>query len=487
MSLILKLNFIGIKRILKILTSITKHGFNLLVLLDSAKDIAAEKACIEDDFIKLSYNELYQQTISLAGYLQTKHQIKATNNIVILGDNSVLFVKSLFAVSSLGTNVYLLNPNQKEDYYDFFFTKNKIDLVMGPKQNEQNFENKQIPYFCFEKDVDDIKTSINNRNQKWKSSTIVILSSGSKGKPKNEKRKLSVLQYLNPLIDIIKKLDLKGNKSVLISVPVFHGYGLAALFLSLFMNQKIRLSSTFNPEKTLTILKKEKTNCWIAVPLMIQKVTSLGKIQTTGLQKIISGGDVLPPAIVESIQQLKTIAIYNLYGTSETGVCTIATNDDLKRYPQTIGKAIMGVKTTITDTNQNLTPNDQIGNLSVKCAWAADNKNKTFEPTGDMVSKNSEGYFFYKGRNDDLMIIGGENIYPIEIESSLYKNPKIKWVKARKIYTENGFPIIHIDLVLEEKTQFDENLKDWMTKEIPKYMIPKSITILETEPVLKLM
>ena len=170
--------------------------------------------------------------------------------------------QSLFAISSLGTNVYLLNPNQKKDYYDFFFTKNKIDLVMGQKQNEQNFENKQIPYYCFEKDVDDINRSTNNSNQKWKSSTIVILSSGSKGKPKNEKRNLSVVQYLNPLIDIIKKLGLRDNKSVLISVPVFHGYGLAALFLSLFMNQKIRLSSKFNPEKTLTILKKELPTFW---------------------------------------------------------------------------------------------------------------------------------------------------------------------------------------------------------------------------------
>jgi acyl-CoA synthetase (AMP-forming)/AMP-acid ligase II len=477
-----------IKRILGLAFSIAKHGFTLLALLDSVKKTTIKEASLQDDGVKLSYPDLYAQSLAMASHLQTKYKIKTGSNIVIVSTNSVAFVTSLFSVSSIGTNIFLLNPNQKEDYYTFFFANNPINLIIGANPNDYNFSNKQIPFFSYHEKIAPQDPLIRTKSQKWKKSSLVILSSGSKGKPTNEKRKLGVLKYWNPLIDIVEKLALKENKSVLISVPIFHGYGLAALFLSVFMGQKTYLTPKFDSKKTLELLKNNDINSWIAVPLMIQKVFSLPAMQTTALQKIISGGDVLPSSIVEAIHKQGSIQIYNLYGTSETGVCTIATNKDLRRYPQTIGTAIRGVKTKITNQKGSVIPNDAVGELHIKCAWSADTKKDHFEPTGDLVSKNSEGYYFHKGRKDDLIIIGGENIYPIELEQILYRNPKIKWVKAKAMITEIGTFIIHIDLVVDDTVGFCEHeYKDWIATAVPKYMIPKSMRFLKTEPVPKLM
>jgi fatty-acyl-CoA synthase len=488
MKVLLKLNILGIKRIFGLLLSICKHGFNLLVLLDSVKEVSVKEAYVEDDFVKLSYHDLYVQSLAMASHLQTKYKIKPRSKIVIVSANSVSFVKSLFSVSSLGTDIFLLNPNQKKDYYDFFFATNKIDLIIGEKKNGNEFRGSEIPFFCYNEKIDEQDKLIIKSSIKWKSSNLIILSSGSKGKPKNEKRKVSALKYLNPLTDIVEKLHLRENKSVLISAPIFHGYGLAALFLSIFMVQKIRLTDKFDSKKTLELLNKENLNCWIAVPLMIQKVYSFVGIKPNTLKSIISGGDVLPYNIVEVIHRIGTVKVYNMYGTSETGVCTIATDEDLYMYPDTIGKVIVGVKTKIIDANGDLITDDKVGRLCVKCGWSSDNKMKNFEPTGDLVSKNKEGYYFYKGRNDDLMIIGGENIYPLELENTIYKNPKVKWVKAKSVVAESGIFKIHIDLVVDQSVDFCEyEFRDWISKEVPKYMIPKSMDFLNVEPALKLM
>jgi acyl-coenzyme A synthetase/AMP-(fatty) acid ligase len=221
---------------------------------------------------------------------------------------------------------------------------------------------------------------------------------------------------------------------------------------------------------------------------MIQKVYDVGNLKANSLKSIISGGDVLPSKIVETIHKTSNIKVYNMYGTSETGVCIIATNEDLKKYPNTIGKSILGVKIKINDTNGRAIHNDDIGQLVVKCKWSSEDKKNDFYQTGDLVSKNKEGYYFYAGRIDDLIIVGGENIYPSELEYMIYKYLGIKWVKAKSVITENGTVGIHLDLLVHNKNTFNKHeFQNWMLHEIPKYMIPSSIAFLDSDLVLKLM
>lgn len=477
------IQIIGIKGIFRLLASISKHGFNLLSLLDFAKYSPTTEAYIQDDQSKLSYVDLYKQSIALANHLETEYKVKHKTKVAIISRNSVVMVKALFSVSSLGADMILLNPNQKKDYYKHVFDNNQIHLIVG--ENKQDFLDFDIPFF--EEGEKIIYSALKNNSQR-KSGTIIILSSGTKGKPKNEKRKLNTLKFLNPVIDIAQKTKLTENNSVLISVPIFHGYGLAALLLSIFLNKKIRLTRKFDVHETRQILEYENINCWIVVPLMIQKLYTAPYLKPNSLKSIISGGDVLPSKIVHIIQDTSNIEIFNMYGSSETGVCLIATNEDLKKYPNTIGKSILGVKMRINNAKGIAIYNQDIGELVVKCEWSSDDKKDEFYKTGDLFFKNQEGYYFYAGRMDDLIIIGGENIYPYEIEAITYKNSKTKWVKACGINSKNGNIGIHLDLLVHDKIKFNEDeFKSWLVEEFPKYMIPNSITLLDSEPTLKLM
>ncbi|MES2487708.1 MAG: AMP-binding protein [Bacteroidota bacterium] len=482
-----KIRALGLRNIANMAVAVYRHGFTLLALLDAAqKD---DDAIIQDDVLQVSYNDLYLQAVALAYHLNKTQHVAAKSRVAIVSANSIGFVKSLFAASGLGADIFLLNPNQTTDYYEGFLSSQKIDLIIGHATLAPVFASYGIPFFCYDEIISLVpQTTRLHAVVKRKKSSLVILSSGSKGSPKAEKRKVSAIKYLNPLVDIIRKLHLKENRSVLISVPIFHGYGLAALLLAVFMGQKIRLAKKFDAAATLTMLQQEKTDCWIAVPLMLQKVYALKDAGRTNVKNIITGGDVLPATVVRLIKKTGVARVYNMYGTSETGVCTIATPNDLERYPDTIGQAITGIKTRIANAQGNAVAPGMPGMLLVKCPWSSDDRNNFYVPTGDLVTINKEGYYFYKGRQDDMMVIGGENIYPIELENIMYRNAAIQWAKIKSITHTDGRAAIHADVVMHTGAALSkEAFITWLSGNVPGYMVPKSITLLDEPPVAKLM
>ena len=481
MKLIRLFSILGFANCFRLLRSIAKHGYTLMALLDAVKNTSSY---LKDDKQQLHYTELYQQALALAAHLEETYKLKQNSKVVLSCTNSIPFVKALFATSGLGVELFLLNPNQKQSYISSFISKKKIDLIIGNSANKDEFESLNIPFFNCEKTFFATFQKTKIRRAK---SAIVILSSGSKGTPKEEKRKVSVFNFINPLLDIVYKLELKKNQSVLVSVPLFHGYGLASLLLSLFLKQQITVTPKFDATKTVSLLNTTAIDCWIAVPLMIQKVFDSAHLQANVLKRCLSGGDVLPISTIQKIHATTTTKVYNLYGTSETGVCTIATHEDLIQYPATIGSKITGVQCKIVNTNGNEI-SEGIGELVVCCKWVSDARSQNYVATGDLVSCNAAGFYFYKGRKDDLIVVGGENMYPIELETIIYKYPNIEWVKVSPFLDENQNTRVIASLALKNGMPFIESeFIHWLSTQTPAYSIPKLIEIVQEVDTIKLM
>ena len=467
-----KLISLGPGRILRTAVSVGKYGFTLLALLDAVKH---SHAFVKDDSEKISYAELYVRSLQLAHLLHKKYGISSGSRVAITGINSTALVRSLFAVSGLGADIFLLNPNQKAAYFSTLITANRIDLIIGDTGLADELAGLKIPFFDHHQTIESIAYPPRSIT-KCKKGSITILTGGSTGMPRSEKRKVSAIRFIDPLVEIIDKLRLKDADTVFLSVPVFHGYGLSALLLSVFLGKSVRLTKKFDADKTRQILNEEKPDRWIIVPRMLQKVLDSGDLTSVHLKAVISGGDVLLPNTVEQLRQASNTEIYNLYGTSETGVCTIAADDELRKYPGTIGRMIRGINTKTDDKGQ----------LIIKCAWSSDNRNGSYVATGDIVTQNAHGYYFYKGRIDDMMVIGGENVYPVELEDIMLKHPSIQWAKASSVVTDD-ITRIHADLVLQPESDFNETeFIRWLSGLVPGYMIPKSVALLANEPALKL-
>ncbi|MEN8906118.1 MAG: fatty acid--CoA ligase family protein, partial [Clostridiales bacterium] len=174
--------------------------------------------------------------------------------------------------------------------------------------------------------------------------------------------------------------------------------------------------------------------------------------------------------------------LYNIYGTSETGLLTISTPKDLKYNNLTIGKKISGTKIKIVDSNKNKLKNGQIGQLQIKTTWSMIGESNWIK-TGDLGYRDNNGYYFLSGRADDMIISAGENVYPIELESILIKHPYLEDVVVFGINDEAFGQRLkaYVQLSNGKNLSFDELIK-WLKPKVARYHIPKEIEFVNEIP-----
>ncbi|WP_083813314.1 class I adenylate-forming enzyme family protein [Commensalibacter intestini] len=197
------------------------------------------------------------------------------------------------------------------------------------------------------------------------------------------------------------------------------------------------------------------------------------------LQCIITGGAAISETLVtETLRSLGTI-LFSLYGTSEAGVCMIAAPDDLIKCSKTIGKPIPGLKAQIVKNGQVITQG--VGELYIKCAWSV--KGKAWIATGDLASKDVNGYYYLHGRVDDMIVSGGENVYPLSLEQVLLEHPLI--IEAFVTFVsdiEFGQRLVAFIVLEPNQILFEEGVHDWLTTKVARYQMPKKIIMIDEVP-----
>src|SRR5690606_3719365 len=153
---------------------------------------------------------------------------------------------------------------------------------------------------------------------------------GTTGAAKVTKRSNTLWQYLRVIVDLIKSLGLQSYRSVILPVPIYHSYGLSALFLSLMLNKKLVLVNKFNAAEMVHEINSNKVEVAILIPQMLFKISD---DNLNSLRCIVCCADVLPISVFEKAKEKFGDIIFNLYGTSETGLATIATPEMLRVKP----------------------------------------------------------------------------------------------------------------------------------------------------------
>ncbi|MEI2401076.1 AMP-binding enzyme, partial [Paenibacillus phytohabitans] len=212
-----------------------------------------------------------------------------------------------------------------------------------------------------------------------------------------------------------------------------------------------------------------------------QKMLQYNKEYLKSLKCIASGGAKLPSKLVEvTIQKLGPV-LYNLYGTSETGLNFIATPQDLMYSATTNGKKITGLNVSILDHNKNEVPSGTIGQLCMKNDWSI--RKDTWIETGDVGYRDENDYYFICGRMDDMVISGGENVYPIEVEQVLIQHPQILDVAIIGTDDEQfGHRLLAFIVLEEDESLTEEELLGWLRQRIARYQLPKKVTIVDQLP-----
>lgn len=416
-----------------------------------------------------------------------------------------------------------------------FFASDDRGLTAGQKSNPYLTSAPQLP--------------------RQSSGKINVLTGGTSGRIKFANREPSPFAMLIPFLALLNDVELAKYQSVYIATPFYHGYGLAALLISVLLSGRIFISDTFATAKISQLIYHHQIETLILVPTLLKRLLDYDQLNQhnynlckceqaedntalnhndnchyeptfRSVQRIISGGAKLDAQLAKQTLAHTGDILFNLYGTSEAGFGIMATPADLHRYPDSIGKAIRGVRLQILPIEQTLgsqakhikqDPSDPeistgIGVLSLGTAWSMDNKpndakpltrsNPSYISTGDLAYRNAEGYLFLKGRADDMIVSGGENVYPTDIENALNQHPQVDQVAVIAVdneefgkrliafvrfNTNNDFePSVYANEGQLPSTLISaEQLMEWLKPKLARYQMPRQIVLLDELPMTK--
>ncbi len=476
----------------RLISAIYKYGINLMSLLLFAERTYGNNIALVYENETISYKQLLSQSEKLSNVLKKNYQFKSGQKIGFLCKNHASLVKSIFAVSLLGADIYLLNAEMSKsqlnsilDHYDFSFLV--YDFELSSLIEQSNYTKQKI--LSYHDNLPAINNLLNTSVdeepmvQRTSLSKIVILTGGTTGNFKLAAHKPSIFNFLNPFLTLFTRLNLINYNTAYIATPIYHGYGVAVLFLFISLGKKIVINNGFDAKKACNLIRKHNVEIVTVVPLMIYKMLKNNAQDLKSLSCIASGGAELNPKLVDEVFNKLGDVLYNLYGTSEAGLNMIATPQDLKYSANTIGRKINGVKIKILDDNKNEVQTGKIGQFCVKNRWSMKNGNKSWIEMGDLGYRDNKGYYFLRGRVDDMVVSAGENVYPIEIEQVLRDHPQIEDAAAIGISDENfGQRLKVFVLPVKNAHITKEELFEWLRPRAARFQIPKDIILVDNMP-----
>ena len=479
LSILYRLHIISPKGIFVWVKSLILEGISLMALLRFVAYFYPQRCAVIDDCQSLTYRELYTRTRQLAQILHTKYHLQPKMRVALIGRNSLTLTILLHALSRLGIHTTLLSTDlgteqitaalQKRHYQLFIYDEELKQVPIETPCTAVTTETLSDILLYKEAQTRDIELP-----KIWRGGEITIHSGGTSGNFKSIARRPSVTSFLPPLLALLHNIRIYQYKSVLISLPFYHGFGLSTLIISLLMGKKICLQKRFDAIKTLEIIQREQIEVMPIVPAMLSRFWQIenAKGKMKSLRCLISGGDKLPKSLIDTTHQQIGEVLFNLYGTSEAGFFMLANPKELASFKETtLGKPIRGVNCKVKDRNRQ-----GIGTLWVRSRWAMRGLRNQWQNTGDLVSQNSEGYFFHHGRADRMVVCGGENVQPEHIEQVLLFHPIIIAARAFTVPDPNFGNVIHTEIECTPKaTLTEEILLDWLRPQLSRAEMPHSI------------
>ena len=472
-----------------LLEGVFTTGGNLMLLLRLAAKLHPNRLAIVDEREQLTYDQLWKQAEYLASILHQDYGIGSHQKIAVICRNHAAAIKTIFAISRLGAHCFLINPDMSAEQLQALENRLAFDFVILDKQVAPLFDglplkNKTLAaYASTDESVDRITSNVKTvpRLKRTKKGTIVVMTSGITGQPKLVRRKPSAFDYLPLFFDFLTQADLDEYQLIHIATPICHGYGLAFLLIAIALGAQIYMTERFDAVQSCSLIETNKIQVVILVPMMLKRMLEYDPDALSSLQRIITGSAPLSPTLAQKTLAQLGQKLFNLYGTSEAGFSIMGTPDILDKKSASIGRPIRGVRVKIVDAFEQDVPEGVIGRLYIRSAWASDKNEWT--DTDDLAYRDSEGTIFLCGRADDMIISGGENVYPAELESVLARHPDIESVAVFGIPDQEFGQRLMAVVVKKHDTMLTQTtLLAWLKPRVARYQMPAIIDFRDKLP-----
>jgi fatty-acyl-CoA synthase len=321
----------------------------------------------------------------------------------------------------------------------------------------------------------------------------VILTSGTTGTPRGATRAPSSLE---PAGALLSRIPLRNRDTTVIAAPLFHSWGFAHMALGTLLCSTVVLRRRFDPAATLSLIAQRRAEALIVVPVMLQRILELGDhvlagYDTSSLRVIAASGSALPGPLAQRVMDVFGDKLYNLYGSTEVAWATIAGPGDLRAAPGTAGRPPPGTVVKIFDAGGNELTAGGGGRIFVGSEMLFDgytsggDKQRIGElmSTGDVGHLDAEGRLFVDGRDDEMIISGGENVFPIEVEDLLAHMPGVREVAVVGVPDHEFGQRLRAFVALTDGAMLgEEQVKDHVKANLARYKVPREVVFVEQLP-----
>lgn len=326
---------------------------------------------------------------------------------------------------------------------------------------------------------------------------VILYTSGTTGRPKGAELTHFNL-FFNALFSARWLLDCQPTDVLLAALPLFHSFGQTCVMNAAFAGgATITMMARFEPQKALEVMQRDGVTLFAGVPTMyfyLLNFPAADQFNITTLRYCVSGGAAMPVEVMKAFEQKYGCMILEGYGLSETSPVASFNVRERPRKPGSIGVPVWGVQMKVVDSEDREVPVGELGEIVIRGhnvmkgyykrpeATAEVMRNDWFH-TGDIARMDEDGYFYIVDRVKDMIIRGGFNVYPREIEEVLYGHPAIAEVAVIGVPDERLGEEVHAVVALKPGAQATaEELIEYCKERVAAYKYPRTIEFRDSLP-----
>jgi fatty-acyl-CoA synthase len=459
-----------------------------------------------DELGSLTFGEMQRRSNALARAL-AERGVNEGDSVAVMCRNHRGFVDAIVATAKVGADVLLLNtafagpqlvdvleregPEVVIHDQEFTGLLDKADVgtrLLGWVDDEsaagglESIES-LIPSY----DDSDLEPTEHHAR-------IVILTSGTTGTPKGAPRSEA---GVGAAVSLMSRMPLRYGWRTHIAAPLFHTWGFAHLALSMLLGSTVVLRRKFDPEECLKAVTDERCDSLVVIPVMLQRILklrqeTLDRYPLPTLKVTAASGSALPGDLALEWMDNFGDNLYNIYGSTEVAYASIATPRDLREAPTSAGKPPWATVVKILDQDGHEVPPGQsgrifVGNGMLFEGYTGDGGESKevvdgLMSSGDVGRFDENGRLYVEGRDDEMIVSGGENVFPQEVEDCLSRHEAVVEVAAIGVEDDEFGRRLRAFVVVGEQRPSEDDLKDWVKQNLARYKVPREIVFLDELP-----
>src|SRR3954451_2550123 len=469
-----------------------------------------DEDAIIDELGHVTFREVHDRTNRLANAWSDAGLVEG-DSIGVMCRNHRYFIDAVVAASKMGVNCLLLNTAfagpqlaevvQREKPVALIYDEEFTELLEEAGKRRKRFIAWHDPEATEDKRTDPVledliqEADADEPVPPAETGRVVILTSGTTGTPKGASRKQP--ETIGPAVALLSRIPLRAKEKTFIVAPLFHSWGFAHFTLGLMLSSTYILRRKFDPETTLSTIAQYQAQAAPMVPVMVQRIMQLPeetrtKYDTSSLRSIPLSGSALPGELAVQFMDEFGDILYNLYGSTEVAWATIATPDDLRAAPGTAGAPPRGtvLKIYAEDSERELPRGETgrifVGNEMLFEGYTGGGNKDVIDglmSSGDVGYLDEQGRLHVSGRDDDMIVSGGENVFPREVEDLIANMKGVDEVAVIGVDDEEFGQRLKAFVVTKGSGgPSEDEIKSKVKSDLARYKVPKEVEFMDELP-----